>query len=167
MARYRLTAKHYLTVPGTEWEQKETNQSTGKQERRVYKVPRYLDPDDYADCNYPGECIVADKADPAFPRDIIFTGPPTVDMVGLDDEAMAKVKHVQGLGAHPIDSLPATGGTFAESLMAKFESQMVVSAAPAEAKVSSLEIQIAELAKLVGAFVAASAPQQPKPSLKL
>lgn len=159
MSRYRLTAKHYLTVPGTEWEQKEIDQATGKQVRRVYKVPRYLDPDDHADCNYPGEIIVCDKQDNAFPRDILFTGPPTVDMVGLDDEAIAKVAKITASGAHPIDSLPATGGTFAESLMAKFESQMVAGASAPETKVSSLETQVSELAKLVGAFVQAQTPK--------
>jgi hypothetical protein len=40
MARFRLKDKHYLHVlPGTEWEQKELDQVTGKQARKVYLVP--------------------------------------------------------------------------------------------------------------------------------
>ena len=52
MARWRLTAKHYLTVPGIEWEQKETNRDTGRQMTKKYPVPLFLDPDDPADQNY-------------------------------------------------------------------------------------------------------------------
>src|ERR1035437_368992 len=93
MARFRLKDKHYLHVlPETEWEQKELDQVTGKQARKVYLVPRYLDPDDPSDCNYPGEIIVATKEDKAWPRDIIMKGPPTADMEPIDDESIVILK---------------------------------------------------------------------------
>lgn len=96
MARWRLTQKHYLNVPGTEWEYKEISQSTGRQVRKVFKVPQYLDPDDPTDCNYPlaarptdrNELIVA-HAKGAEKADIIFIGDPTPDMTPLDEEAEA------------------------------------------------------------------------------
>lgn len=90
MARFRLTAPHYLNVPGTEWEQNETL-PTGKIYRHRYKVHMYLDPKDPGDHNYPltGEIIVATVADPRYPLDLIFLGEPTQDMEPLDAEAEA------------------------------------------------------------------------------
>lgn len=89
MARWRVTEKHYLNVPGTEYEYRETNETTGKQARKVFPVPLYLDPANPSDCNYPGEIIVTHKADKAYPRDLIFVGPPTMGMAPLDEEAEA------------------------------------------------------------------------------
>lgn len=94
MARWKLTAGHYLNVPGTEWEHKETSRETGKQVRKVYKVPRLLDPKDPEDWNhrpYPGEDgeIIVCHEGKGQSRDIIFEGLPTADMEPLDDEARA------------------------------------------------------------------------------
>ena len=89
MARWKLNSKHYLPVPGTEFDYKETDDDTGKQARKVFPVPLFLDPDSPSDRNYPGEIIVA-HADGAYQRkDIIFTGPPTPEMEPLDEEAEA------------------------------------------------------------------------------
>ena len=89
MARFRLKEKHYiLTDPPEEWEQKETDQQTGRQGTKRYKVPRFLDPGDPSHWTGPGEIIVSTKLSPQFPRDIIFEGPPTPDMEPLDDEAI-------------------------------------------------------------------------------
>lgn len=93
MARWRLTQKHYLKVEGTEWEYKETTNS-GRAIKKVFPVPMFLDPDYPFDCNYPreareqdrNEIIVAHKAG-ALPHDYIFEGPPTPDMIPLDDGA--------------------------------------------------------------------------------
>jgi hypothetical protein len=111
MARFRLTGKHYLKVsdPPCEWEQKEWNQTTGKQARKVYPVPMYLDPDNPGDCNYPGEIIVATKREAAYPRDIIFIGLPTTEMEPLDPEATKLSTEAKKRGEHPIESLPANG----------------------------------------------------------
>ncbi len=100
MARWRLTQKHYLNVPGTEFEYRETTHY-GKQVRKNFPVPLYLDPENPGDCNYnadgesrgmgnqntPGEIIVAWADGAERPRDIIFVGDPTIDMVPLDDAA--------------------------------------------------------------------------------
>lgn len=112
MARWRLTAAHYLKVPGTEWEQKETDQQTGKQGRKVYPVPLYLDPNNAADCNYPGEIIVSNKHSAAHPKDIVFSGPPTPDMEPIDDEAIKITEPLKRKWetTHPIEALPTTVG---------------------------------------------------------
>jgi len=93
MARWRLTAGHYINVPGTEWEHKETSRETGRQVRKVYQVPRHLDPKAPEDWNdWPmgrmedGVIIVCHEGK-GLPRDIVFTGPPTQDMEPLDEEA--------------------------------------------------------------------------------
>lgn len=94
--RWRLTQKHYLMVPGTEYEYKEISQATAKTVRRRFPCPAYLDPDDAGDCNYPtfakpndrNELIVAHEGK-GLKDDIIFVGDPTPDMVPLDDEAIA------------------------------------------------------------------------------
>src|SRR5215831_19089147 len=95
MARWKLMAGHYINVPGTEWEHKETSRETGRQVRKVYAVPRHLDPKAPEDWNnWPmgrhddGEIIVC-HVGKGQPRDIEFTGPPTQDMEPLDDEARA------------------------------------------------------------------------------
>ena len=102
MARWKLTQKHYLNVPGTEWTYTESPMGSRRQIRRVFQVPRYLDPEDPADCNYnpnglPRRTIDGDRGDPreiivchrdkGQADDIVFTGPPTLDMTPLDDEA--------------------------------------------------------------------------------
>src|SRR6266705_1767114 len=108
MARWRLRTGHYLNVPGTEWEYKETDRTTGKTGRKVFAVPMLLDPNDPADHNYPGEIIVASAEDRAFPRDIIFLGDPTPDMEPIDDEAEAISEALASKWVHPIESLPDT-----------------------------------------------------------
>jgi len=131
MARFRLLASHYLVVTGTEWEQKEIDQGTGKEIRRRYKVPRLLHIDDPADWNYPhispatgkafgGDIIVATEDDPNFPRDIVFVGPPTPEMEPLDDEAREIVAQHRHLWVDPIESLPSNGQLYSESLIDRF-----------------------------------------------
>lgn len=106
MARFRLTAPHYLrTLDPTLWEQREIDQQTQKMGRKQYEVPLYLNSDDPSLCNYPGEIIVSTKRDPAFPRDIIFKGPPTQGMEPLDDEGRMMLEKLDY--DHPIEGLPA------------------------------------------------------------
>ena len=50
--RWKLTEPHYLNVPETTWEQKETDRMTGKQVRKAYPVPLYLNPKEESDWNY-------------------------------------------------------------------------------------------------------------------
>jgi hypothetical protein len=87
MARWRLQVAHYLyTDPPTEVEFKEVDRNTGRQARKVYPVPRFLNPMDPTDCNYPDEVVVSDGNN-AQGRDIIFIGQPSPDMEPIDDEA--------------------------------------------------------------------------------
>lgn len=106
MARWRLTAPHYINVPGTEWEYKEVT-DTGRSVKKVFDVPAYLNPDDRADHNYPGEIIVA-QAPGAQPRDIIFLGPPGPDMAPLDEAAQALSDAESHKWVHPIEALDGT-----------------------------------------------------------
>jgi hypothetical protein len=125
MARWKLTDAHYLNVPGTEWEYKETNRDTGRQARKVYEIPQYLNPKDAADWNYREEeaIIVSNKFDPAHSRDIIFRGPPTPDMEPLDDEARVITQGFIERGAwkHPIESLNMT---YSQSVLSEFEQRL-------------------------------------------
>jgi hypothetical protein len=109
MARWRLKAPHYLKVPGTEWEYKETDQGSGRQGRKIYIVPMYLHPESVADQNYPGEIIVS-NGQGAQGKDIIFEGPPTPDMEPLDEEAKAISGRESHKWVHPIETLAATYG---------------------------------------------------------
>lgn len=121
MARWRLENAHYLSVPGNEWVYEEQSRSSGKAARQRFTVPQYLDPRDGADHNYPGEIIVAHAESKAYPRDIIFVGPPTPDMTPLDEEAEKITEELQPTWQHPIESLP---GQYSQSLITAFENQI-------------------------------------------
>jgi hypothetical protein len=134
MARYRLNTGHYINAlqwdgAPTEWEYTEQSLVNNRMVRRRFKVPMLLDPRDTTCCNYPGEIIVASKADPRYPQDIIFEGEPTPDMTPLDDEAIAEVERLSSKWIHPIESLP---GNFTQSLLDTLEKQLssVASRAP-------------------------------------
>lgn len=102
MARWKLQVAHYLRVPGTAWEQVETDRETGRQRRKAYPVPMLLDPKDPQCWSHrpgqghvtkggsswdEGQIIVAYEGKTNDSRDIIFEGDPTPDMDPLDDEA--------------------------------------------------------------------------------
>lgn len=129
MARWRLLNEHYINVPGTEWEYKEQSKETGKQARKVFPVPLFLNPRDQADHNYPGEIIVSNKP---YNRDIVFVGPPTPDMEPLDEEAQAISKAESHKWIHPIESLPGQG--FSKSLLDDLMQQVAAAAAGQVAK---------------------------------
>src|SRR5215470_2091209 len=126
MARWALKDKHYLNVPGTEWEYKETDRDTGRQRRMVLPVPLYLDPKDNADWNDRANemIVVTNKFDPAHPNDHVFIGDPTPDMEPLDDDAHAISQSYIDRGAwtHPIDSLNMT---YSQSILSGLEQQIV------------------------------------------
>lgn len=123
MARWRLTNKHYLNVPGTEWMHEEVNRDTGRKARKIFPVPEYLDPDDPGCYNYPGEIIVCHEGK-GEPRDKIFVGPPTPDMEPLDNEAKAISQEMSKRWQHPIDSLPANGGDYGGQLLEALSRQL-------------------------------------------
>lgn len=125
MARWRLTDAHYLNVPGIEWEYKESDRETGRQARKVYHVPLYLNPKNREDWNYPQDeaIIVSNREDRAHPRDLVFVGPPTPDMEPIDDEAKAISQdyHDRGVWKHPIENLNMT---YSQSMLSEFEQQL-------------------------------------------
>lgn len=126
MARWKLAAAHYLNVPGTDWEYKEVDRSTGKNIRRTFAVPLVLNPNDLSDCNYKngdeGEIIVC-MPDKGEPRDIVFLGDPTPDMIPLDQEATDLSASFAGKWKHPIDSLP---GNYSQSLLDGLQREMAM-----------------------------------------
>lgn len=132
MARWRLTASHYLNVPGTEWEYTENSRTTGRPERKKFKVPMLLDVNDPQAWTefvtggdgkpIEGYIIVSDGTNPE-PRDVIFEGDPTPDMRPVDDAARAISDKFKDRWIHPIDSLPGTGA-FADSMINSFTAQI-------------------------------------------
>lgn len=124
MARWRLTAPHYLNVPGTTWEYKEVDRTTGRQRRTQFQVPALLDPNQPADCNYrngdEGEIIVC-FVGKGEPKDIEFMGEPTPDMMPLDDEAKSISAKFAAKWKHPIESLP---GSYADVLLNDLQSEV-------------------------------------------
>jgi len=129
MARWKLLASHYLNVPGTEWEYKEIDRTTGRPKLRKFPVPLLLDPGQYADCNYRDtvngdpEIIVCHEGK-GLDKDIIFVGDPTPDMLPLDDEAKAISATFAGKWGHPIESLEANGPSYSEQLLNKLQEEV-------------------------------------------
>ena len=129
MARWKVTAKHYIhaTQYGqpTEWERQETNTDTGRLFRKAYKVPMYIDPEDKFCINkHEGICVVA-RPGSEKPGDILFEGPPTMDMEPLDDEARAETEAEKHKWVDPINSLPAAiGEDFGRSLLEALSAQL-------------------------------------------
>lgn len=168
MAKWRLTAAHYLNVPGTEWEYKETDRNTGRQARKVFQVPMLLDPKDPTVCNHDGDCIVVQGVEPGR-SEYIFVGEPTPDMEPLDDEARAITEKHQAKWRNPIDSLPANGEDYGSALVRAFErqiSELIKSGAAQPAQpVSAGAVSAEEFAKLqeqVAALMAQNAELKSK-----
>ena len=155
MARWRLITPHYLRVPGTEWEYKEASH-TGKQVRKVFQVPLYLNPRDPADCNYPDEIIVAHANGKEQVKDIIFEGDPTPDMTPLDDEAKAISAEWEKQWKHPIEDVDTEGGyarrvenTIMEDLRAlRAQAQPSTPVGPSQEAFDMLKGQVSELMKM-------------------
>lgn len=126
MARWRLTAAHYLNVEGVEWDYVERDQKTNRQRRVHFKVPLHLDPNDPSDHNdKANEWIIVSDGNNPQPRDIIFIGPPTPDMEPMDAEAEAiTAQHrVTWDATHPINSLASNSGGYSQSLLEKFQGE--------------------------------------------
>lgn len=163
MARWKLTTPHYLNVPGTEWEYKETDRSTGKQGRKVFEVPLLLHPDDPTQQNRDGEVIVCYEGKGSA-RDHVFVGPPTPDMEPLDDEAQAISDRERHKWRHPIEGEFTGDGGYARGMLADFEKQIAdlqagIAAKPA-APVSAGGVSAEDFAKLqeqVASLMAANA----------
>lgn len=125
MARWKLLTAHYLQVPGSQWEYKEVDRTTGRPKRVTFDVPQLLDPTISSDWNYKhnqdeGEIIVC-KDGKGEPRDIVFLGDPTPDMLPLDDEARAISASFAMKWKHPIDTLSSSYG---DHLLAQFQAEV-------------------------------------------
>ena len=150
MARWRLAAPHYLNVEGTSWEYKEVDRTSGRQKRTVFPVPLHLDPDNPSDWNIvrgkdDGEIIVADRETAENPKDIVFVGKPTPDMVPLDDEAKAISASMAHEWKHPIESLT---GTYADEMMKDLSTQVE------EVRAKGASTQIEGMTELLTAMTA-------------
>lgn len=172
--RWRLRTAHYIHIPtlpdGTkvEWEHKETNRESGRAVRKLYPVPMLLDPNDGADCNYPGEIIIAREVGGAHHqrRDIIFLGDPTPDMEPLNEEAEAISDSLRQRWEHPIDTLPVNGGMtnqeqqFMTAMMTEFAKQIGATIPMGNASVPKADFDAlkAELEQ-IKAMLAAKAPE--------
>lgn len=179
--RWRLISAHYLRVPelpdGTriEWEHKETARETGRTVRKLYPVPMLLDPKDAADCNYPGEIIVAHAVEGAdnAPKDYIFLGNPTQEMEPLNEAAQAITDSLRDGWEHPIDSLPVNGGmtsdeaAFMEKMMTSFAKEIGAALPKSNIAVPDPEKEElkARLARLE-ALIAAQAKPTPEPTVR-
>ena len=165
MARWRLVTGHYLNVlfdgKPAEWEYKETDRNTGRQARRIFPVPVLLDPNDPADCNYPGEIIVCHEGK-GERKDIIFIGDPTPDMEPYDEEAEAISASLQKKWQHPIESLPATMSDGESAFMAKLMAAVGGQVPVANASVSIEQYnELKTLVEDLKAQLATSKPSSP------
>lgn len=76
-------------------------------------------------------------------------------MEPLDEEAEALHAEVMSKGAHPIDSLPANGGTLGDMILEKFQREadaLASKLAQPDSRVQALETQVAELKALVASL---------------
>lgn len=168
--RWRLINAHYLKVvefpDGTkvEWEHKETSRESGRTVRKLFAVPAFIDPKDPADCNYPGEAIVAHAVEGChnLRQDIIFQGEPTPEMEPLNAKAQAISDSLQSKWQHPIDTLPINGGmndaerVFMEKMMTSFAKEIGLALpksniAVPDAEVTELKERLAKLEALLAA----------------
>lgn len=109
MPRWRLTAAHYLTVPGTKYRYEEIDRETGEKNVAEFDVPRFLDPKNPRDCRSAGDCVVC-HGTPTIRGDWPFLGDPTPDMEPLDEEAAAITEARRPFWSHPIEGLEGNGG---------------------------------------------------------
>ena len=179
--RWRLINPHYLKVAelpdGTrvEWEHKETARETGRTVRKLYPVPILLDPKDPADCNYPGEVIVARAVEGAhvLRNDYVFEGDPTPEMEPMNEAAEAITAALRPKWEHPIETLPVNGGmssaeqAFMQNMMTTFAKELgaqlpKTNTAVPDESVDDLKARIAKLEAAIAAQAkpAAEAPRR-------
>lgn len=153
MARWKLTQPHYLNTPGTTWEYIENDRTTGKPIRRSFDVPTFLHPESPSDWNYrngdEGMIVVANKIDPAYPKDYLFASDPTPDMEPMDDEARAISASFEAKWNHPIEGLPAQGNMgYSQSLLDGLQGQL------ADAQTKATEAQAEGMREILGTMAA-------------
>lgn len=162
MARWRVTAKHYINArqfgEDTTWVREETNRDTGRAFRRTFQVPLYIDPEDPICINKNvGYCVVATEGH-EMPGDIILDGPPTPDMEPMDDHARELTAAEAPKWKDPINGLPIQlGENFGDQLLAMLSSQVNSASKPGNTslngvgsnELAELKAMIAEQAKQI------------------
>lgn len=165
MARWKLMVNHYLNVPGNKWEYMEVARSgpkTGRQIRKEFDVPRFLDINDPQDWtnrwgnkdNEDGEIIVG-YTGKCEPNDVVFVGDPSPDMEPVDDEAKAISATFQKRWATKPDFMP---GEYSQSLVDKFQVDL--------AEMQSKPVEVPGLNDLVAAIGALVGTMTPKPEAR-
>jgi hypothetical protein len=171
--QWRLKSPHYLNVPGTHWEQNETNRSTGKAARTVHSVGLLLNPDDPSDCDRNGEIIVYTAIEglraPKFGHQ--FIGEPTPEMEPINDEAEAISASLQKKWDRPFDTFQTSSeGEFSERLLAGIEKALNKASqstgdVPGATVVpiseyNALKDQMAQMQEQMNAIIAAAKPTE-------
>lgn len=142
MARWKLSTPHYINVPGTEWEYQEADRITGRQKRTKFAVPQLLDPRDPGCWTHrwgpqgaeDGEIVVCYEGR-GEPKDCVFTGDPSPDMIPVDDEAKAiSAKFEKKWNFNPATDEPAS---FATTMIDRFQSELDEVKAKADAAQAS------------------------------
>lgn len=175
MARWKLLNAHHLNIEGNTWEYKETDRSTGRQIRREFLVPQHLSPFDPGDWNYKtgqdeGDVIVANKASDNYPRDYIFKGDPTPDMLPLDDEAKAISATFSGKWKYQAENMNTS---YSQSLIDDFHKEMesiqAKTANEPSADVKALTEAVTKMAEMQATMLAALAakPLTPTPERRV
>lgn len=168
MARWRLTHKHNLNVIGNKYEYKETS-NTGRSVRRSNDCALFLDPEDPGDCNYVDESgmkilIVAHDNAAANSKDILFRGPPTPDMVPLDDEAKAISAELEPTWGKAFTMSDDVEGGYTQKLLLNLTEVLQANKAGAvpvndealgelKSKIASLETNMASLMEMNRALI--------------
>lgn len=182
MARWRVTAKHYVLArqfgEDTTWVREETNRDTGRAFRRTFAVPLYIDPEDPICINKNIGYAVAATEGFEMPGDITLLSPCTPDMEPLDEDAKQITAKESKKWKDPINSLPISiGDDFGNQLLAMLTAQFNnVSQAPSVSlkgagkdEISELKAMLAvqqeQIAKLLG--VSNAPAEEPLPELDL
>lgn len=111
MARWELTDKHYIhgNWPGEDknsWQFTETNMETGRVARKLFTVPAFLE-----------KGIIVSQGE-RHPREFEFLGPPTPEMLPLDDDAEAISAQHRSKWMAPMDGFPTQGpGGFNDAVL--------------------------------------------------
>lgn len=138
MARWRLRTSHYLNVVESwQWEYKQVNRKTGREDRLRMQVPRFLDIKDPADWTMKPEgksvaqggsfdevdgIIIVCHKDKGEPGDVEFIGDPTPEMDPLDDEARAISAGFADLWRYKPEGMD--GISHSQSLIERFDTEM-------------------------------------------
>lgn len=127
MARWRLNSPHYLNVKELDGEPVEfryTEQSlqTMRNRSRAFPVPLYLDPKDPTLINSEDGIVVSDGNHPG-PKDYIFLGDPTPEMMPIDDEAEKITEKHRSKWINPVETF-GLGQDYSQSLLSALERQI-------------------------------------------